>query len=305
MLNNERIMAFLNVVEYGNLTAAANATFTTQSHLSKQIRLLEEELGTQLIIRSKGHSEIALTPHGKVFLENARRWQNTMNDFERIPSLESITEVSIGALDRINSFTLRDFYRSVLKDCPGVRIDCHTRHSREIYTLMETQQFDLGLVSVLYPVFSLKVKELYTETMNVIANPDSGLPPIVSPSDLDPDKEIYSRWSPEFEVWHDQHWPGRRYRMHVGTSTMTPNYLNEPGRWSIVPDSALRGLKENYAFSTHRLSEPYPAGKIYLLEQKHPRASRAEGIALVKDALLTYLKEDSHLKLKQYARKDG
>ena len=46
MIDSEKIQAFLSVVQYGNITNAANAVFTTQSHLSKQLRSLEEEVGT-------------------------------------------------------------------------------------------------------------------------------------------------------------------------------------------------------------------------------------------------------------------
>ncbi len=77
MIDSEKIQAFLSVVEYGNITNAANAVFTTQSHLSKQIRSLEEEVGAKLIIRSKGHSEISLTPQGKEFLGIARKWEES------------------------------------------------------------------------------------------------------------------------------------------------------------------------------------------------------------------------------------
>ncbi len=299
MIDHEKIQAFLAVVQYGNITAAANAVFTTQSHMSKQIRLLEEELGTQLLIRSKGHSEVSLTPHGKEFLQVARKWEGIMKDFDQVRYAAEITEVSIGAVDRINNFTLRDFYRKVLDEHRDIRIDCHTRHSRQLYTMMENQQLDLAMVSIVYPVYSIKATALYRENMVLIAAAGTDLPPVVKPSDLDPEKEIYSRWSDEFEVWHDQLWPGKKYRMHVGTSAMTPHYLNEPGRWSVVPDSTLHGLKENSSFTVHRILESYPANKIYLLEQKHPRSSRAEAIALVREKLLEYLRNESHLKLEK------
>jgi len=122
MIDNEKIQAFLSVVQYGNITAAANAVFTTQSYMSKQIRMLEEELGTQLLIRSKGHSEVSLTPHGEEFLSIARKWEGLMKDFDQVRYSDNITEVSIGALDRINSFTLRDFYRSILVNHADIRL---------------------------------------------------------------------------------------------------------------------------------------------------------------------------------------
>lgn len=292
MIDHEKIQAFLNVVQHGNITAAANASYTSQSHISKQIRTLEEELGTQLIIRSKGHSEISLTPHGSEFLKTARRWEGIMKDFEQIPYTGSVTEISIGALDRLQSYTLRNFYRSVLKEHPEIRLDCHTRHSREIYAMMEAQQFDFGLVSVLYPVYNIKVKKLCAEPLYVICAPGNKLPAVIEPSSLNPEQEIYSRWSDEFEVWHDQLWPKRQYRIHVGTSAMTPDYLDEPGRWSIVPAGTIRGLKESHDFTVHRLSVPSPSGSIFLLEQKHRNPSKTEALAAFRESLLAFLTQE-------------
>ena len=264
--------------------------------LSKQIRSHEEEVGAQLIIRSKGHSEISLTPQGKEFLGIARKWEEIMDDFNQVRYTTSVTEVSIGALERFNSFTLRDFYRDILKNHKNIRIDSHTRHSREIYTMMENRQLDLGLVSLIYPVNNIRIKPLFSETMYVISSPASNLPPIIKPSDLNPELEIYSRWSDDFEVWHDQLWPGREYRLYVGTCSMTPFFLDEPGRWAIVPVSALHSMKETCNFTVHRLAEPYPAHKVYLLEQKNPNQSRREAVNQFRDSLIKYL-ENRHLKI--------
>jgi LysR family hca operon transcriptional activator len=62
---------FIAVAEEGSLTVAAqNRLHTSQPSLSRQIRTLEEEVGTPLITRSV-HG-IALTPAGRVFLDHAR-----------------------------------------------------------------------------------------------------------------------------------------------------------------------------------------------------------------------------------------
>jgi len=68
------------------------------------------------------------------------------------------------------------------------------------------------------------------------------------------------------------------------------------GRPGLPP---LHGLKENSSFTVCRILEAYPANKIYLLEQKHPRSSRAEAISLVRGKLLEYLRNESHLKLEK------
>jgi LysR family transcriptional regulator, hca operon transcriptional activator len=62
---------FVAVAEAGSLTVAAEQTLhTSQPSLSRQIRDLEDEVGTQLLTRkARG---IDLTPAGRVFLDHAR-----------------------------------------------------------------------------------------------------------------------------------------------------------------------------------------------------------------------------------------
>src|SRR5215813_6983099 len=62
---------FIAVAEEGSfLTAAERRLHTSQPSLSRQIRDLEAEVGVSLLERrARG---VALTPAGKVFLDNAR-----------------------------------------------------------------------------------------------------------------------------------------------------------------------------------------------------------------------------------------
>ena len=55
-----------------NVSEAADALFTSQPGVSKQIRLLEDELGVQIFIRS-GKRIVAVTPAGLSVLEMAEQ----------------------------------------------------------------------------------------------------------------------------------------------------------------------------------------------------------------------------------------
>lgn len=55
-----------------NVSDAADALFTSQPGVSKQIRLLEEELGVQIFIRN-GKRIVSVTPAGTAVLETAER----------------------------------------------------------------------------------------------------------------------------------------------------------------------------------------------------------------------------------------
>ena len=66
-----------------NVTAAAEALFTSQPGVSKQIRLLEEELGVDVFLRSGKHIAEA-TPAGQRILEYTERLLQEVRNIERV-----------------------------------------------------------------------------------------------------------------------------------------------------------------------------------------------------------------------------
>lgn len=292
MIQPEMIQTFLTIVEYGNISAAANHMFAAQSNLSRQIKLLEEELGVKLLIRRKGISGVSLTGYGEEFYKIARKWQQIMKEFDELKYQTPITEISIGALDRLNTFGLRDLYNKILTEYDDIRLDIHTRHSDDIYSMMEAHRLDIGFVCLLLPAVNINITPLYDEPMMVISTAGNELGPIVRPEDLDPNKEIYSHWSEEFEIWHNQYWPGKKYRIHLGTTSMTLDYLNESGSWSIVPVSVVNAMMNSKNITSHTLAVEPPKRRIYLLTQKNPSENRKRAIDLFTDSLIQYLQKN-------------
>ena len=78
-----------------NVSEAADALFTSQPGISKQIRLLEEELGVQIFIRS-GKRIVSVTQPGQVVLQLAER---ILHDVQSIKNIGSeFTEQNSGSL---------------------------------------------------------------------------------------------------------------------------------------------------------------------------------------------------------------
>src|SRR5947199_114018 len=72
-MNLQQIRYLCAVVDNGmNVSEAAEALYTSQPGISKQIRQLEDELGLQIFVR-QGKRLAALTPAGKIVLATARR----------------------------------------------------------------------------------------------------------------------------------------------------------------------------------------------------------------------------------------
>lgn len=70
-LETRFLNTFKTVADCGSFTAAANLLGLTQSAVSQQVRALESELGSALLIRS--NKLIGLTPAGEIFLQCTRQ----------------------------------------------------------------------------------------------------------------------------------------------------------------------------------------------------------------------------------------
>src|ERR1700709_1144987 len=69
----QQLRYLLEVERQGlNLSVAANKLHTSQPGISKQIKLLEDELGVDIFVRN-GKRVSAVTPPGKAIIEIARR----------------------------------------------------------------------------------------------------------------------------------------------------------------------------------------------------------------------------------------
>lgn len=80
-----RQLVYINEVAQRNLniTAASDALHTSQPGVSKQIRMLEEELGVQIFERNGKHLD-RITPAGVPILETTRRVLSEIDNIERL-----------------------------------------------------------------------------------------------------------------------------------------------------------------------------------------------------------------------------
>ena len=82
----QQLRYFLAIVDNGlNITAAADRLYTSQPGVSKQLKLLEEELGLQLFIR-KGKSLDGLTAAGHQLIDRARLIMQEVDNIRRLAS---------------------------------------------------------------------------------------------------------------------------------------------------------------------------------------------------------------------------
>jgi LysR family transcriptional regulator, transcription activator of glutamate synthase operon len=140
-----QVKYFLQVVESGSFSAAAEELYTSQSSLSKQIMALEKELGFELFDRSK--RKIALTAAGKVFLPYARQLNTTYQSmlagvvpYKRAPSLSLI------AIPVIAQYGIPAHIAHFKRVFPEIQLALEEREASEILPMLNRRQFDLAFV---------------------------------------------------------------------------------------------------------------------------------------------------------------
>lgn len=122
----EQVESFLAVVVYGNISAAAEALFVSQSTISNRIQLLEQELGAKLLLRQKGHRNIELTAYGETFVPIAGQWSALWKDTQNLKNLSDIKTLQIASVDTINNQTFLPLYQNHIDKYPNIRLSINT-----------------------------------------------------------------------------------------------------------------------------------------------------------------------------------
>ncbi len=146
----QQLRYLIGIVDAGlNITAAADRLYTSQPGISKQLKLLEEELGLQLFTR-KGKSLAGVTPAGKEVIARARR---ILLETENIRSLaddlagEEAGTLSIATTHTQARYVLPEIVRSFREQFPNVALELHQGTSEQIAELVGASQVDLAIAT--------------------------------------------------------------------------------------------------------------------------------------------------------------
>ena len=117
-----------------NITAAAQKLHTSQPGVSKQIKLLEDELGFQIFVR-EGRNLTRITPAGQQVIERALRIlqeAQSIRDLSTELRDEGRGSLSIGTTHTQARYVLPDVIRGFRARYPQVRLNLHQGTSEQI-----------------------------------------------------------------------------------------------------------------------------------------------------------------------------
>ena len=145
-----QLKILLAIVENGlNITAAADKLFTSQPGVSKQLKLLEEELGLKLFTR-KGKSLESITPEGE---EVVRRAQAILSEVRAIQDLsgqryeQEDGTLAIATTHTQARYVLPEIISRFRERYPHVRLDLHQGTTEQIAGMAAERQVNFAIAT--------------------------------------------------------------------------------------------------------------------------------------------------------------
>ncbi|HTZ32433.1 MAG TPA: LysR substrate-binding domain-containing protein [Methylomirabilota bacterium] len=158
---------FVAVAESLNFSKAAARLHIAQPPLSRQIKQLEDELGTALLVRDR--RSVVLTDAGRVFLQEARGILN-----QTVHAVDSVRRAAKGELGKLRvgigsglgQAVNRGLFEHV-KSHPGVEVECQDILSSLQNAALVEREIDVGFMRPPVDAESLTSQKLFEEPFYV------------------------------------------------------------------------------------------------------------------------------------------
>jgi len=172
----DQLVTFLQVAKLGSFSRAGQKVFRSQSAVSSQIRLLEQEYGDKLLDRS-GKS-VRLTPAGRVLFAYSERLLRMRDESLLAVADQGATPrgtLLIGANEATCLYVLPEVFAEYCRLYPGVQISIYRNFSYKIIEKLENGSIDVGIVTLPVKSPSLKVHSIFRDQLMLMVSPQNAL----------------------------------------------------------------------------------------------------------------------------------
>jgi LysR family cys regulon transcriptional activator len=149
-VNLQQIKYLCAVVDHGlNVSVAAEALFTSQPGISKQIRQLEDELGLSIFVR-QGKRLASLTPAGVIVVATARRALRELSNLKRVADEfrgEDTGTLSIATTHTQARYVLPQVLRAFATRYPKVKVVLHQGNPLQVAEQTAKGDVDIGIAT--------------------------------------------------------------------------------------------------------------------------------------------------------------
>ena len=132
-----------------NVSEAAEALFTSQPGVSKQIRQLESELGVEIFVRH-GKRLVAVTEPGRAVLEIAERMLRDVDNLQQVGdefANEAVGSLSIATTHTQARYALPRVVRDFMRRYPEVKLSLHQGSPRQVCEMVLDGSADIAIAT--------------------------------------------------------------------------------------------------------------------------------------------------------------
>lgn len=182
----DQLQAFVDVVELGSFTAAAERAGLTQPAISLQVKQLERRLGVKLIERV-GKRAVP-TNAGAELVDRARQIEAAVSAAvdSMVPHAAGVVgRVRIGTSGTVSIYLLPPILKDLRERFPTLEVVVHTANAADILRQVEDNAIDIGLVTLPVSGRMFDVTPLFDDSFVAVApagQPD--LPDRITPDYL-------------------------------------------------------------------------------------------------------------------------
>ena len=173
----KQIQYFVTVVEQGSINQAAQKLGMTQPPVSKQMQLLEAELGCPLFRRSTHPLE--LTQEGKILYERGQSLLSMARGMVQAVADCRSTQggtLRLGLVSSVSELAAREWLAPFSRDHPGVAFELYEANTYQLLERLRSRQFDLALVRTPFLSRPFRCQVLPPRPMLAIWHPGSFQP---------------------------------------------------------------------------------------------------------------------------------
>ena len=149
-MNLQQLRYLCAIVDHGlNVSDAAEALYTSQPGISKQVRQLEDELGLQVFVR-QGKRLASLTPAGEIVIATARRALREVTNLKRIADefrAEDQGTLAIATTHTQARYVLPKVLSAFASKYPKVRVVLHQGNPSQVAEHTVAGEVDVGIAT--------------------------------------------------------------------------------------------------------------------------------------------------------------
>ena len=212
------LKVFLEINHTQSISGAAASLFLSQPTVSRKLSQLENELGTQLFFRSKGHERVFLTTQGEKFVTIANSIMELYAEALNLKQYPQQFHLRITTVNSVGVYSLAPFLLNLATEYTNVQLTISHQHSAEIFELLENRSFDIGITHEAAPYSDLSSEFLFQEDYCVVWRGHDEYSPKIHPSQLDPAHEIHQHFSAELDIWRGEWWPPGQVKVQLNNT---------------------------------------------------------------------------------------